>query len=90
MAQGPIAAPDARKHTPATMVTGVMVGRITEQQGGHIILGDGTRLALAAGLSVEGFDSGELVTISYGRDRGGELVVESITRNASPRTYYVC
>ena len=34
-------------------------------------------------------DSGELVTITYGRDRGGGLVVESIARNASLRTYYV-
>jgi hypothetical protein len=71
------------------MVTGVMVSRIKEQQVGHVILGDGTRLALAPGLSVEGFDSGELVTISYGRDRGGGMVAESITRNASLRTYYV-
>jgi hypothetical protein len=71
------------------MVTGMMVGRIKEQHVGHIILGDGTRLALATGLSVEGFDSGELVTITYGRDRSGGLVVESIARNASLRTYYV-
>ena len=71
------------------MVTGVMVGRIKEHHVGHIILGDGTRLALATGLSVEGFDSAELVTITYGRDRGGGLVVESIARNASLRTYYV-
>lgn len=71
------------------MVTGVMVGRITEQHVGQIILGDGTRLALATGLSVERFDSGELVTITYGRDRSGEMVVQSITRNASLRTYYV-
>ena len=65
-----------------------MVGRIKEQQAGHIILGDGTRFALATGLSVEGFDSGELVTITYGRDRDGGLVVESIARNASLRSYY--
>ena len=70
------------------MVTGVMVGRIQEQQVGHIILGDGTRLALATGLSVEGFDSGELVTISYGPDRGGGMVVESITRSAALWPYY--
>jgi hypothetical protein len=70
------------------MVTGVMVGRIKEQQIGHIVLGDGTRLALATGLKLEHFDSGELVTITYGRGRSG-MVVESITRNASLRTYYV-
>ena len=71
------------------MVTGVMVGRIKDQQVGHITLGDGTCLALATGLSVERYDSGEFVTITYGRDRGGEMVVQSITRNASLRTYYV-
>lgn len=70
------------------MVTGVMVGRIKERHIGHIILGDGTRLALATGLSLEEFNSGELVTITYG-NRGGGMVVESITRNASLRTYYV-
>ena len=89
MAQGPIAVTRTLEAHFCSMVTGVMVGRIKEQQVGHIILGDGTRLALATGLSVEGFDSGELVTITYGRDRGGELIVESIARNASLRTYYV-
>ena len=71
------------------MVTRVMVGRIKEQHVGHIILGDGTRLALATGLSLEEFNSGELVTITYGNRGGGRMVVESITRNASLRTYYV-
>ena len=65
-----------------------MVGRIKEQQAGHVILGDGTRFALATGLSVEGCDLGELVTITYGGDRNGGLVVESIARNASPQSYY--
>lgn len=72
------------------MVTGVMVGRIKEQHVGHIVLGDGTRLALATRLSWEEFNSGELVTITYGRSRGGGMVVESITRKASLRTYYGC
>jgi hypothetical protein len=65
-----------------------MVGRIKEQHTGHIILEDRTRLSLANGLSLEQFDSGELVTITYGRDSGGGMVVESITRSAALRAYY--
>ncbi len=71
-----------------TGVTWVMVGRIKEQHTGHIILEGGTRLSLANGLSLEQFDSGDLVTITYGRDSGGGMVVESITRSAAPRAYY--
>lgn len=70
------------------MVTGVMVGKIKEQHGDHIILADSTRLSLANGLSLEQFDSEDLVTITYGRDRGGGMVVQSITRNAALRAYY--
>lgn len=70
------------------MVTGVMVGKIKEQYAGHIILADNTRLSLANGLSLEQFDSEDLVTITYGRDRGGRMAVQSITRNAARRAYY--
>jgi len=65
-----------------------MVGRIKERHAGHIILGDGTRLSLANGLSLEQFDSGDLATITYGRDSGGEMVVQTITRSAAVRSYY--
>jgi hypothetical protein len=65
-----------------------MVGRIKEQHTGHIILGDSTRLSLANGLRLEQFDSGDLVTITYGLDGGGGIVVESITRDAARRAYY--
>jgi hypothetical protein len=65
-----------------------MVGRIKEQHTGHIILEDSTRLSLASGLSLEQFDSGDLVTITYGRASGGGMVVESITRSAALRAYY--
>jgi len=71
-----------------TGLTGVMVGRIKERHAGHIILGDGTRLSLANGLSLEQFDSGDLATITYGRDSGGEMVVQTITRSAAVRSYY--
>lgn len=67
------------------MVTGA---ESRKQHTGHIILGDSTRLSLATGLSLEQFDSGDLVTITYGRDSGGEMVVESITRSAALRAYY--
>ena len=70
------------------MVTGVMVGRIKEQHAGHIILGDSSRLSLANGLTLEQFDAGDLVTITYLRDSDGGMVVESITRSAALRTYY--
>jgi hypothetical protein len=70
------------------MVTGVMVGKIKEQHAGHIILADSTRLSLANGLSLEQFDSEDLVTITYGPDGGGGMVVQSITRNAALRAYY--
>lgn len=70
------------------MVTGVMVGKIKEQYAGHIILADNTRLSLANGLSLEHVASEDLVTITYGRDRGGGMVVQSITRDAALRAYY--
>ena len=70
------------------MVTGVMVGKIKEQHTGHIILNDSSRLSLPTGLTLEQFNSGDLVTITYGRDSGGEMVVQSITRSAAPRPYY--
>jgi hypothetical protein len=70
------------------MVTGVMVGRITEQHAGQIILSDGTRLTLAKDLTWERFDSEELVTITYGRDSGGGMVVQSVTRSASVLAHY--
>jgi len=70
------------------MVTGVMVGKIKEQYAGHIILADNTRLSLANGLSLEHVASEDLVTITYGRDRGGGMVVQSITRDAVLRAYY--
>jgi hypothetical protein len=70
------------------MVTGVIVGRLKEQHPGYIILGDSTRLSLANGLSLEHFDSGDFVTITYGCNGAGEIVVQSITRSAALRPYY--
>jgi hypothetical protein len=70
------------------MVTGVMVGRIKEQHAGQIILSDGTRLTLAKDLTWERFDSEEFVTITYGRDSGGGMVVQSVTRSASVLAHY--
>ena len=70
------------------MVTGVMVGKIREQHAGHIILADSTHLSLANGLSLEHVASEDLVTITYGRDSGGGMVVQSITRDAALRAYY--
>ena len=78
-----------RRNDTPDMVTGVMVGRIREQHADHIVLLDSTRLSLAIGLSLEQFDPRDLVTITYGRDSGGEMVAQSITRSATLRPYYM-
>lgn len=70
------------------MVTGMMVGKIKEQHTGHIILNDSSRLSLPTWLTLERFNPGDLVTITYGRDSGGAMVVQSITRSAALRPYY--
>ena len=62
-----------------------MVGILKEQQAHHIVLSDSTRIRLAEGLVLEQFGSGTRVTITYRRDRGGEMIVESIQRSAMPK-----
>ena len=70
------------------MVTGVMVGKIKEQHAGHIILSDSSRLSLAKGLTWQRFHPQELVTITYERESGGGMIVQSITRATAVRAYY--
>ena len=69
----------------AMSVMGVMFGSLKEQHADHIILSDSTRIRLADGLVLEQFGSGTRVTITYRRDRGGEMVVESVQRSAMPK-----
>jgi hypothetical protein len=58
-----------------------MVGVLREQHADHLVLSDGSRIPLAAGLSVEQFGAGTRVTITYSRESGGEMIVQSITRS---------
>ena len=78
--------PQAHARTVSAMsVMGVMFGSLKEQHADHIVLSDSTRIRLADGLVLEQFGSGTRVTITYRRDRGGEMVVESIQRSAMPK-----
>lgn len=61
--------------------SGVMVGILKEQHADHLVMSDGSRIPLPAGLIVEQFAAGARVTITYGRERGGEIIVQSITRS---------
>jgi len=69
----------------ALSVMGVMFGSLKEQHADHIVLSDSTRIRLADGLVLDQFGSGTRVTITYRRDRGGEMIVESIQRSAMPK-----
>ena len=78
--------PQAHARTVSAMsVMGVMFGSLKEQHADHIVLSDSTRIPLADGLVLEQFGSGTRVTITYRRDRGGEMVVESVQRSAMPK-----
>ena len=78
--------PQAHARTVSAMsVMGVMFGSLKEQHADHIVLSDSTRIWLADGLVLEQFGSGTRVTITYRRDRGGEMIVESIQRSAMPK-----
>jgi hypothetical protein len=65
------------------MVGGIVVGILKEQHSDHIILGDSTRVQLPDGMVLERFGSGSSVTILYGRNDAGEMVVKRITRSAT-------
>ena len=69
------------------MVSGVLIGILKEQHADYLILGDIARIPLPAGLILEQFDSGTLVTIDYNRDSGGEIVVQSMKRSNALRPY---
>jgi len=78
--------PQAHARTVSAMsVMGVMFGSLKEQHADHIVLSDSNRIRLADGLVLEQFGSGTRVTITYRRDRGGEMIVESIQRSAMPK-----
>jgi hypothetical protein len=60
------------------MLSGIMVGVLTEQHAKHIVLDDSFRIPLPDGLTVKRFGSGAHVTVVYSYGDRGELVVESI------------
>ena len=58
-----------------------MVGVLKEQHADHLVMSDGARIPLPAGLIVEQFGAGTRVTITYSRESGGEIIVQSIQRS---------
>ncbi len=64
------------------MVSGITVGILREQHSDHIVLTDASRVSLPDGLVLERLPFGSSVTILYGRDGAGEMVVKSITQSA--------
>jgi hypothetical protein len=71
------------------MVSGITVGILKEQHSDHIILSDSSRVQLPDGLVLERFPSGSSLTILYGRDGAGEMVVQSITRSATSHLHHL-
>jgi hypothetical protein len=61
------------------MVSRIVVGILKEQHSDHIILTDASRVSLPHGMVLEHFPVGASVTILYGRNDAGEMVVKSIT-----------
>ena len=68
-----------------SVATGMMFGTLKEYHPGYIVLTDGTRLSLAAGLVLESMGPGAPIRIVYSEDGGGELVVESVSRIGVPK-----
>ena len=63
------------------MVSRIVVGILKEQHSDHIILTDASRVSLPRGMVLENFPVGSRVTILYGRNDAGEMVVKSIARS---------
>ena len=61
-------------------MSGIVVGILKEQHSDHIVLADASRVPFPDGLVLERFPPGSSVTILYGRDDAGEMVVKSVTR----------
>ena len=59
------------------------MGILKEQHSDHIILTDGLRVPLPQGMVLEYFPVGAGVTILYGHNDAGEMVVKSITPSAT-------
>ena len=61
---------------------GVILGILKEQHADHLVMSDTARIPLPHGLIVEQFSAGTRVTITYRRESGGKIIVQSIKRNA--------
>ncbi len=64
--------------------SGILVGVLKEQHPDHLLLTDSTCISLPAGLIVERFGPATRITILYSRDGDAEMVVQSVTRSATP------
>lgn len=73
------------KRTLGPMASGMMFGILEEQHADHVVLSDGIRIRLAAGLKLERLSAGTRIAIAYRRDLAGEIVAETITRSAPPQ-----
>jgi hypothetical protein len=60
-------------------VSRIVVGILKEQHSDHIILTDASRVSLPDGMVLEYFPVGSRVTILYGRNDAGEMIVKSVT-----------
>jgi hypothetical protein len=69
------------------MVSGVLIGALKEQHADFIVLGDNVPLPVPAGLILDRFDPGTLVTIDYNRDSEGVRVVQGMKRSNALRPY---
>ena len=61
------------------MVSRIVVGILKEQHSDHVVLTDASRVSLPHGMVLEYFPAGSRVTIFYGHNDAGEMVVKSIT-----------
>jgi hypothetical protein len=64
------------------MASGVLVGILKEQHADCIVLGDTAPIPLPAGLILDRFDAGTLVSIDYIRDSDGVMLVQGMKRGA--------
>jgi hypothetical protein len=70
------------------MVSGVLIGILKEQHADYLVLGNDAPIPLPAGLVLERFDSGTLVTIDYSRDSDGVMAVQSMKRSSASRPHF--
>ena len=63
------------------MASGVLIGILKQQHADYLVLGDNVPIPLPAGLVLQQFMTGLLVTIGYERHGGGPMIVHSMNRS---------